>query len=304
MSQLMHSRYLSDGVRSVQIMTSVVQPTAAKAVIYRVPPDLKDEDLLESLKPQKVNYIKRFKNKDSSFSTTVFLQFASPQLPADVRVGYLLFKVKSYIPKPLRCFNCNRVGHVASNCRGKQRFSTCGGEHVWKECSATVKKCPNCAGEHSASDKIFPRYTKESVVLKIKHTQNLTYAEACKQYTKSQFSSSNPRFNNSDFPPLPLNSSCSRSMDIDQRPPVNKSYAHPTTDSILSEHSAGTENCPSGLMLGNPVLFLAFLADVINQTLSAKEKNEPIDLFKIITDAAGGRMGLPVEAEQLKALFS
>ena len=67
----MHSRYLSDGVRSVQIVTSVVQPTGAKAVIYRVPPDLTDEDLLESLKPQKVTYIKRFKNKDSSYSTTV-----------------------------------------------------------------------------------------------------------------------------------------------------------------------------------------------------------------------------------------
>jgi len=57
-------------------------------------------------------------------------------------------------------------------------------------------------------------------------------------------------------------------------------------------------------MLGNPVLFLAFSADVINQAISVKEKNEPIDLFKIITDAAGGRMGLPVEADQLKALFS
>jgi len=33
------------------------------------------------------------------------------------------------------------------------------------------------------------------------------------------------------------------------------------------------------------VLLLAF-----NQTISAKEKNEPIDLFKIITDAAAGRM--------------
>ena len=36
MSQLMHSIYLSDGVRSVQIVTSVVQPAGAKAVIYRV----------------------------------------------------------------------------------------------------------------------------------------------------------------------------------------------------------------------------------------------------------------------------
>ena len=93
---------------------------------------------------------------------------------------------------------------------------------------------------------------------------------------------------------LPLNSGCSRNMDIDLQPPGNKSYAHTTTDSTLSEHSAGAENCPSGLMSGNPVLFLAFLVDVINQTLSAKEKIEPIDLFKIITDAAGGRMGLPV----------
>jgi len=31
---------------------------------------------------------------------------------------------------------------------------------------------------------------------------------------------------------------------------------------------------------------------------------EPIDLFTIITDAASGRMGLPVEAHQMKALFS
>jgi len=93
-------------------------------------------------------------------------------------------------------------------------------------------------------------------------------------------------------------------MDIDHRLPVNISYDHTTTDSTLSERHSGDENCPSGLMLGNPVLFLAFSADVINQAISVKEKNEPIDLFKIITDAAGGRMGLPVEADQLKALFS
>jgi len=90
MSQLLNSRFLSDGVKSVHIVTSVVQPARAEGVIYRVPPDLTDEDLLESLKPQKVTYIKRFENKDSRWSTTVFLQFSSPQLPTEVRVGYLL----------------------------------------------------------------------------------------------------------------------------------------------------------------------------------------------------------------------
>jgi len=125
MRQLLNSRFLSDSVTSVQIVTSVVQPAGDKGVIYRIPIDLTDEDLLEILKPQKVTYIQRFKNKDSSFSTTVFLQFCSPQLPTEVRVGYLLFKVKSYIPKPLRSFNCNRFEHVAVNCRGKKRCSNC-----------------------------------------------------------------------------------------------------------------------------------------------------------------------------------
>jgi len=44
-------------------------------------------------------------------------------------------------------------------------------------------------------------------------------------------------------------------------------------------------------------IFWSFLAPPLAQ----HQKNEPIDLFKIITDAAGSRMGLPVETDQLKA---
>ena len=45
----------------------------------------------------------------------------------------------------------------------------------------------------------------------------------------------------------------------------------------------------SGAMLGNPLLFLAFLADVIKETITAKNNNAPADIFKIITEAAGGK---------------
>ena len=237
-SQLLNSRFLPHGVKSCKLWHRLSNQQELKELFTAFLQTLETRIYYESLKPQKVTYIKRFKNKDSSWSTTVFLQFSSPQLPTEVRVGYLLFKVKSYIPKPLRCFNCNRFGHVASNWRGKKRCSNCGGEHEWKDCSAPVKKCPNCAGEHSASDKICPRFTKESVVLKIKHTQNLTYAEACKQYSKTHVSASNPGFNKSDFPPLPLNSSCSRNIDIDHRPPVNISYDH-TRGLVASDHTRG-----------------------------------------------------------------
>jgi len=48
---------------------------------------------------------------------------------------------------------------------------------------------------------------------------------------------------------------------------------------------------------GNPLLFLAFLAQVITETISTKDRNQPVDIFKAITDAVGERMGLPVDAK-------
>ena len=93
----------------------------------------------------------------------------------------------------------------------------------------------------------------------MKHTHNLTYAEACKQYSITLVGPSIPPFNKSDFPPLPLNSISSQNLDKAHRPPVNISCDHTTTNTTLSAHHAGDENCQSGLMLGNLVLFHEFL---------------------------------------------
>jgi len=54
------------------------------------------------------------------------------------------------------------------------------------------------------------------------------------------------------------------------------------------------------LLFGNPVTFLAFLAEVIKQTIQAIGKNEDIDVCQIITKAGGGHMGLLVDADQLQ----
>jgi len=56
-------------------------------------------------------------------------------------------------------------------------------------------------------------------------------------------------------------------------------------------------------MFNNPIHFLAFLGELIQQTIVAKDQNETIDVFKIITVAARGRIGLPLDSDQFK-LFS
>ena len=60
----------------------------------------------------------------------------------------------------------------------------------------------------------------------------------------------------------------------------------------------------SSLLFGNPVTFLDFLAEIIRQTMLAKDNNKSIDVCQIISKAAGDRMGLPVDAEQLKLFNS
>jgi len=74
-----------------------------------------------------VKFVKRFKlrrdtSKEYFDSQTVLLHFTSSQFPEAVKIGYLNFyRVREFIPKPTCCYKCNRFGHVAKNCRGKDK---------------------------------------------------------------------------------------------------------------------------------------------------------------------------------------
>ena len=58
----------------------------------------------------------------------------------------------------------------------------------------------------------------------------------------------------------------------------------------------------SDLMFGNPLNFIAFLTEVIQQTISSQNSNETVDILKIISDSVEKRMGIPIDMEQLKNL--
>lgn len=72
-------------------------------------------------------------------------------LPKSVQIGYMSYSVREYIPKPIRCYKCQRMGHTAQQCKGKMRCARCGGQHEYGKCEKETKiKCCNCGGEHSA----------------------------------------------------------------------------------------------------------------------------------------------------------
>jgi len=96
----------------------------------------------------------------------------------------------------------------------------------------------------------------------------------------------------SEFPQLPT---------VDRSP---RNFCPTLSNSNAADSTGGeiivTEEVGSFNMFHNPIHYLAFLAEVIQQTIVAKDRNESIDVFKIVTGAAGGRIGLPLDAEQIK----
>ena len=74
------------------------------------------------------------------------------------------FAVRLYVTKPVRCYRCQRFGHIAAACLVRTgRCSMCSGLHRTQEClthfenSVTVTlKCANCGKEHSANSNRCP----------------------------------------------------------------------------------------------------------------------------------------------------
>ena len=54
------------------------------------------------------------KNGEVIPTSTIFLTFNSPDLPKEIKMGYLRVKVELFVPNPLRCFNCYSFGHTSA----------------------------------------------------------------------------------------------------------------------------------------------------------------------------------------------
>ena len=101
-------------------------------------------------------------------------------LPSQVFMGYLVLNVKLYVPRPLRCFRCQRFWHVRDKCRGEVHCPTCGAPHEVANCIQDMKCC-NCGGNHSAGFKRCLVYQEAQMVLRVKTVERVTYAEVVKK---------------------------------------------------------------------------------------------------------------------------
>jgi len=116
--------------------------------------------------------------------------FATTSLPPTLKIGYESVKVRPYIPLPLRCHNCHRLGYITKACKSPKLCSNCSSvDHTTEkeECSNN-KFCINCRNDvsdehnHSPIDKSCPPFIKQKEITAIKVTEKVDFKEAIKIY--------------------------------------------------------------------------------------------------------------------------
>ena len=148
-----------------------------------------EDEIVDYLKEQGVTACKRFKIKkdhETVETNTLLLTFNTVNVPKSLRIFYRIVPVDIYVPNPLRCFNCQRIGHHENNCP-VDLGSICancgaGGHDHHSSACKNAPKCVNCGKDHVSRSSNCEIWKKEKEICKIKVTKNITYLEAKKQF--------------------------------------------------------------------------------------------------------------------------
>ncbi|KAM7307787.1 hypothetical protein ISCGN_011423 [Ixodes scapularis] len=103
--------------------------------VKHVPLEYSNDELLDYLKDFGVTSVQRqvaYRRQDDGIveqhpSTTVVLTFRTDRaMPQRIYLGFTSHPVEEYFGQAVQCFNCQRYGHLARNCRGERRCKSTG----------------------------------------------------------------------------------------------------------------------------------------------------------------------------------
>ena len=169
------------GLTTVEVTEHGSLNTCKGFVICDAFKNLTTDEIVEGLKEYKVIKAEKQKfRKDDEWveSTTAILTFKANNFPQQIKIGYLVAKVRQYIPNPMRCSKCFKYGHTKKHCKSDTiTCKDCGEENIDKHICKEVK-CINCKEAHTATSKECPKYKEEYQIQKIRTVDRISYGEA------------------------------------------------------------------------------------------------------------------------------
>ena len=158
--------------------------------------DMEDDDILNGLRSSNQNIkdvsrISSFKNGQRTKTSTFILTFSASKLPEKIYVGHSRLNVRTYIPNPRRCTNCQQFQHTKTFCRNDAICNKCGEPgHEEKECKKG-SICVNCKGPHKSSSRDCPVWKTEKAIVEYKYNNDVSFQAARKKVEEQSNASIN-----------------------------------------------------------------------------------------------------------------
>ena len=124
------------------------------------------------------------------------ITFDKPDLPQSIKIADWHHElVDLYIPTPMQCIKCQKLGHTQKWCRKEiPTCSRCSEDGHQARTCANDFKCANCGGAHPSMDKKCPHYLYKSEILATQTRTKCTYHEAEDQ-VRDRYRQEDKRYN-------------------------------------------------------------------------------------------------------------
>lgn len=140
-------------------------------VIRNVPISLKEDEILEALKSQKLPVLKvvRLLSKEKKAIPLCCVDLTKNEQAENIyKLDRLFNSVVTVEPRRksrdiAQCTRCQRYGHTKNYCQLEPRCVKCKGNHIYSDCPKRPNEAPvcvNCDGQHSANYKGCSYYQK------------------------------------------------------------------------------------------------------------------------------------------------
>jgi len=153
-----------------------------RGIIFGVSEELTEFEVASEIKAEAVRRLVKWDGSGDRVKTTTMVVSFRESVPDHVYIGCLRYKVRPYVPQPMRCVKCQGYGHTATHCKRQTRCVRCGKGHTIEHCPVkddlTKAVCVNCNGQHSAAFRGCSRYQEVSKALKVSVESKVSYRDA------------------------------------------------------------------------------------------------------------------------------
>lgn len=133
-----------------------------------------EQEIQEELESEGVIEAKKITKKENESETN------TPSLSKRIKVAYLSIPVRTFVPSPVRCFKCQKLGHIAAKCNTEVEQCICGIPKHEGACDERKTVCTNCQGNHPANSKKCLKYLEQLAIQKLKTKEDITYTQSAK----------------------------------------------------------------------------------------------------------------------------